>query len=75
MKYLLVVNCDLDNHLQNNGFSPLHSNSKRSIYIKNDDLCKKVNGWHWENNYHGRVKAHWDINTDKELERELRLWE
>lgn len=62
MKYLVVVNSDLDNHLKENGFEPINTKSNRSIYIKSEDLSLCVNGWHWETNFHGRVKAHFDLN-------------
>lgn len=73
MKYLLVVKKELDVYLRENGFTPIYSNSEKSIYEKSEELHMKVNGWHSKTNYHGKYSGHYDINTPRELEIELML--
>lgn len=75
MKYFLITDSDLNNHLLNKGYEPVVSNSKKSIYVKNEEVHMTIIGWCRDNNRYGKYnKGHYTL-TDREYETELRLWE
>ena len=67
MKYLVVSNNELNDFLQRRGILPIHSNSEKAIYVKDEETSKGVNGWHWITNNHSKYSGHYDLNTEREL--------
>lgn len=69
MKYFLITDNDLNNHLLSRGYEPIHSNSEKSIYVKNEEVHMDIIGWCQDNNRFSKYnKGHYTINTERELE-------
>lgn len=74
MKYFLITDSDLNNHLLNKGYEPVVSNSKKSIYVKNEEIHMDIIGWCQDNNRNGKYdKGHYTIDREREFEIQLIL--
>ena len=74
MKYFLITDSDLNNHLLNKGYEPVVSNSEKSIYVKNEEVHMTIIGWCRDNNRNGKYdKGHYTIDREREFEIQLIL--
>lgn len=74
MKYLLVVDNNLNNYLLSKGFEPIKSKKDKSIYVKSQELAMEVIGWHRETNSYSRYSGHCDLDS-RRFKIEMIVWE